>query len=106
MGVKSREGRTLLYLQGGGPGCSVGATLGKGKHRGCIGGQEREGGGWDQGSSGESVRYAQILGVFESRADRRPRGSSWLEQLGGRCDHVSAWRTQGGEDSNIRCGIY
>ena len=106
MGAKSRVGRTLLYLPGGGPGRSVGGTLGKGKRRGCFGSQEREDGGWDQGPSGEGVRYGQILGAFESRADRRPRGSFWREQLGGWCDHVSAWRTEGGEDSNIRSGIY
>lgn len=83
----------------------MGGTLGKGKRRCCFGSQEREDGGWDQGPRGEGVRYGQILGVFESRADRRPRGSFWREQLGGCCDHVSAWRTEGGEDSNIRSGI-
>lgn len=36
-------------------------------------GARREDGGWDQGPRGERCRYGQILGVFESRADRRPR---------------------------------
>ena len=74
--------------------------------RGYFSSQEREDCVWDQGPSGEGERHGQILSIFEGRADRRPQGDYWLEQLSGWCDHSLAWKTEGGEESNIRSGMY
>lgn len=35
--------------------------------------QEKGDGGWAQGLSGEGERHGESLGIFESRAGRRPQ---------------------------------